>query len=130
GAAQCSGTPIEVIDERCGLSATEAARAIEVFEKVEAESVREGMRPYPGMPEAVAALGGWKLAAVTNKRRDTTVEALKVTGLLPAFAVVLGGDSVPRKKPRSEEHTSELQSRGHVVCRLLLGTKKPRRSPG
>src|SRR5690625_5685158 len=25
---------------------------------------------------------------------------------------------------RSEEHTSELQSRGHLVCRLLLATKK------
>ena len=98
-AAQWIGTPIEVIYERCGLSLTEAAKAIEVFQKVEAESVREGMRPYPGIPEAVAALGGWKLAAVTNKRRDTTVEALRVTGLLPAFAVVLGGDSVPRKKP-------------------------------
>src|SRR3989442_7107013 len=24
---------------------------------------------------------------------------------------------------RSEEHTSELQSRPHLVCRLLLGTK-------
>src|SRR5690625_6404943 len=24
---------------------------------------------------------------------------------------------------RSEEHTSELQSRGHLVCRLLLGKK-------
>src|SRR5712675_1427002 len=27
---------------------------------------------------------------------------------------------------RSEEHTSELQSRLHLVCRLLLETKKPR----
>src|SRR5439155_11428581 len=27
---------------------------------------------------------------------------------------------------RSEEHTSELQSRGHLVCRLLLEKKKPR----
>src|SRR5690625_6349883 len=26
--------------------------------------------------------------------------------------------------PRSEEHTSELQSRGHLVCRLLLEQKK------
>src|SRR5690625_6705720 len=25
---------------------------------------------------------------------------------------------------RSEEHTSELQSRGHLVCRLLLENKK------
>src|SRR5690625_6741036 len=27
---------------------------------------------------------------------------------------------------RSEEHTSELQSRGHLVCRLLLEKKKVR----
>src|SRR2546422_2698558 len=27
---------------------------------------------------------------------------------------------------RSEEHTSELQSRLHLVCRLLLGKKKER----
>src|SRR5690625_691018 len=34
----------------------------------------------------------------------------------------------PRDNPqiaiRSEEHTSELQSRGHLVCRLLLENKK------
>src|SRR5439155_18593083 len=29
---------------------------------------------------------------------------------------------------RSEEHTSELQSRGHLVCRLLLEKKKTSRS--
>src|SRR5271166_6996904 len=28
--------------------------------------------------------------------------------------------NVARKAQRSEEHTSELQSRGHLVCRLLL----------
>src|SRR5215510_9076764 len=28
------------------------------------------------------------------------------------------------RRPRSEEHTSELQSRGHLVCRLLLEKKK------
>src|SRR5690625_5228682 len=28
---------------------------------------------------------------------------------------------------RSEEHTSELQSRGHLVCRLLLETKQRKR---
>src|SRR5439155_8937796 len=36
------------------------------------------------------------------------------------------GDS-PSSSPegvRSEEHTSELQSRGHLVCRLLLEKKK------
>src|SRR5690625_6910251 len=33
-----------------------------------------------------------------------------------------------RKKDRSEEHTSELQSRGHLVCRLLLEKKKQTKS--
>src|SRR3712207_6952810 len=28
-------------------------------------------------------------------------------------------------RPRSEEHTSELQSRQYLVCRLLLEKKKP-----
>src|SRR5690625_6575564 len=30
---------------------------------------------------------------------------------------------------RSEEHTSELQSRGHLVCRLLLEKKKHTNPP-
>src|SRR5439155_21952029 len=30
---------------------------------------------------------------------------------------------------RSEEHTSELQSRGHLVCRLLLEKKKTTKAP-
>src|SRR2546429_3068335 len=30
----------------------------------------------------------------------------------------------PHRIPRSEEHTSELQSRLHLVCRLLLEKKK------
>src|SRR2546429_7257770 len=32
-------------------------------------------------------------------------------------------------RPRSEEHTSELQSRLHLVCRLLLEKKKNMTSP-
>src|SRR3712207_7161555 len=31
---------------------------------------------------------------------------------------------VHRRRPRSEEHTSELQSRQYLVCRLLLEKKK------
>src|SRR5690625_6372036 len=34
------------------------------------------------------------------------------------------GASTTKIKVRSEEHTSELQSRGHLVCRLLLEKKK------
>src|SRR5690606_41606374 len=37
-----------------------------------------------------------------------------------------GGRRGPRAAARSEEHTSELQSRENLVCRLLLEKKKNR----
>src|SRR5690554_2831407 len=33
----------------------------------------------------------------------------------------------PKRPDRSEEHTSELQSRPHLVCRLLLEKKKKKK---
>src|SRR2546429_6703277 len=39
----------------------------------------------------------------------------------------LQGRAVVFHKVRSEEHTSELQSRLHLVCRLLLEKKKKKR---
>src|SRR5207253_10263904 len=41
---------------------------------------------------------------------------------VPAMPVKL---RTRRATLRSEEHTSELQSRGHLVCRLLLEKKQP-----
>src|SRR5687768_18016942 len=35
-----------------------------------------------------------------------------------------GTEIIIEEQPRSEEHTSELQSRLHLVCRLLLEKKK------
>src|SRR5690625_6335287 len=49
----------------------------------------------------------------SSTARETTVRVVKK-------------DRSPEKRPsilRSEEHTSELQSRGHLVCRLLLEKK-------
>src|SRR5690625_6006369 len=45
---------------------------------------------------------------------------------LPAALGAGGGEraGLGRGDPRSEEHTSKLQSRGHLVCRLLLEKKK------
>src|SRR3989449_5548465 len=48
-----------------------------------------------------------------------TAARLLYLGTLTAFAAVGTG-------LRSEEHTSELQSRLHLVCRLLLEKKKNR----
>src|SRR2546429_3590886 len=40
----------------------------------------------------------------------------------------LGVDALDAVNLRSEEHTSELQSRLHLVCRLLLEKKKKSKS--
>src|SRR5207253_11018379 len=45
-------------------------------------------------------------------------------GLYPQSAEKVRTDT---EGMRSEEHTSELQSRGHLVCRLLLEKKKTSR---
>src|SRR6266702_6751360 len=42
----------------------------------------------------------------------------------PAPTSAICGPRRAWRWPRSEEHTSELQSRGHLVCRLLLEKKK------
>src|SRR5207253_9770754 len=48
----------------------------------------------------------------------TSVAALATSAArAPGFATAIAAS-------RSEEHTSELQSRGHLVCRLLLEKKK------
>src|SRR5690625_937622 len=57
---------------------------------------------------------------------DRVLEAQAQFGIarsdqFPAFGI--GGSGEVTRMPsemRSEEHTSELQSRGHLVCRLLL----------
>src|SRR2546429_6840722 len=52
-----------------------------------------------------------------------------VFGNLPSLGLVLDVFAQVCKniKDRSEEHTSELQSRLHLVCRLLLEKKKKTR---
>src|SRR5438552_18414621 len=42
--------------------------------------------------------------------------------------VKAGAYSVEAANPRSEEHTSELQSPDHLVCRLLLEKKKKKKT--
>src|SRR5690606_40083441 len=45
--------------------------------------------------------------------------------LRPSADEVESLDSIRAFRVRSEEHTSELQSRENLVCRLLLEKKKP-----
>src|SRR5690625_6078047 len=59
-------------------------------------------------------------------RKELLIPALCGIFFVEALSVVLQVTyfKYTKKKFRSEEHTSELQSRGHLVCRLLLEKKK------
>src|SRR2546429_961537 len=68
-------------------------------------------RSYQPKPSYNALLDGLKAAAsLDNPRFFVRQQYLDFLGREP--------------DPRSEEHTSELQSRLHLVCRLLLEKKK------
>src|SRR3712207_7451270 len=55
-----------------------------------------------------------------HSRRAAKLRALSRSGGCGRPAAVAG----THREPRSEEHTSELQSRQYLVCRLLLEKKK------
>src|SRR5262245_65105334 len=81
------------------------------------------------------SLAGWASphGSLVHAARDEALAALRLAEVGPEHgraAVVVGiGGRAPGLDPlapeaRSEEHTSELQSLRHLVCRLLLEKKK------
>lgn len=65
------------------------------------ETAHDLTRPYPGVGAALRALAeaGHGLAICTNKPMAPTRTVLRHLGLQDHFAVVLGGDSLPQRKP-------------------------------
>lgn len=60
-----------------------------------------GVSLFPGVADALDTLGaaGFRLACITNKPQELTGPVLETLGIREHFAVVLGGDSLARKKP-------------------------------
>src|SRR2546427_2097447 len=78
--------------------------------------------------------GFWKSMDYSRagRRRAATLKvALGACGKIahsrtPACSIY-SKTSIPSSSPRSEEHTSELQSQSNLVCRLLLEKKKKKK---
>src|ERR1035441_853819 len=93
---------------------------IEVMDpgRAEVARLRRGLKPLA--PRFNLTL---QLAAIAGDVPDLIVERFQA-------AALNGGQPVDHELPaplafhRSEEHTSELQSLRHLVCRLLLEKKK------
>src|SRR5215813_6030181 len=103
--------------------------------EMKASDVARAMYPdYKEERAAVTAVpkaeSGWfglkKATAVKFKVPEAKEGPIPIRGInndLPVRFAPDGG-AVPGDRIRSEEHTSELQSRPHLVCRLLLEKKK------
>src|SRR5690625_2084454 len=66
---------------------------------------------------------GWSLAKQRIFAHELALQCAPETipfGISMVGPVIYTFGSQEQKDERSEEHTSELQSRGHLVCRLLL----------
>src|SRR5690554_7397571 len=80
------------------------------------DSILEFLQRRQGLLEAVVFSGG---EATLQHDLKAAMQEVKNLG----FKVGLHTAGI-NPKARSEEHTSELQSRPHLVCRLLLEKKK------
>src|SRR5690625_6574725 len=69
----------------------------------------------PNRQKAAPKLTRVRVLASKNKLPSTAPSSTRDTFCRRAMGCMIS---------RSEEHTSELQSRGHLVCRLLLEKKK------
>src|SRR3712207_7924795 len=70
----------------------------------------------------LSPLAGMRLREL-HASANAIADLAPLTGM-PLIALSIDRNRVADLAPRSEEHTSELQSRQYLVCRLLLEKKK------
>jgi len=59
----------------------------------------DNTRPYPGVEKVLRALQGYKKAIVSNKTEALSIKVLEALDLMRYFDCVMGGDTLPEKKP-------------------------------
>src|SRR2546429_5726246 len=88
---------------------------------------RSPLFPYPPLSRSIASQHAVSRLGPPQQRAELRVDAAERMHVEQAReehhreCVPVGAGVEPK---RSEEHTSELQSRLHLVCRLLLEKKK------
>ena len=67
---------------------------------------------YPGVRTVLQHFKGKKMAVVTNKPVRISAHLLDALGVSSSFQVLIGGDSLPQKKPHPEPVVSALKTLG------------------
>ncbi|MGH9843358.1 MAG: HAD family hydrolase [Blastocatellia bacterium] len=74
-------------------------RALKTFRRHYREHLLDQTRVYPEVEETLGLLGRLPKVVVTNKPYEFTIALLEGIGLLHHFQMILGGDSLPERKP-------------------------------
>ncbi|MFN0108370.1 MAG: phosphoglycolate phosphatase [Blastocatellia bacterium] len=77
----------------------EVDQALGIYHRHYGEHLLDQTRVYPEVEETLAHLNYLPKAIVTNKPYGFSVALLEGLGMLSQFQVVLGGDSLPERKP-------------------------------
>jgi phosphoglycolate phosphatase len=103
------------------LPEAELGSALSTYLAAYDEVLLDTTRPYPGVPEMLAALaGGYPLALLSNKGEAPSRRILSGVGLAPFFRLILGGDSLPTRKPDPGGLALAAARLGVPVADLLL----------
>ncbi|GGO86371.1 phosphoglycolate phosphatase 1 [Marinobacterium nitratireducens] len=97
-------------------------KAYGLFLEFYAEATADQSRLYPGVRECLDGLAarGIVLGVATNKPMRFTTPMLEGFGLSHHFSVVLGGDSLPTRKPDPAMLLSAIEQCGASPCTTLM----------
>ena len=89
---------VQKVLERNGLTADKQI-VIKRFADYYRSHIVDNTKPYPGVPEMLQDLPEYRKAVVSNKFEAFSKETLHRLGLAAYFDIVMGGDTIPERKP-------------------------------
>jgi phosphoglycolate phosphatase len=110
-------------DDRDGRAHPELhAQGIDAFIRHYDRMLADTTRPYAGVVEGLDQLRamGLRLAVITNKPIRFSVPVLERTAIADYFEIVLGGDSLPEKKPHPLPLLTVCEQFGIEPTELLM----------
>jgi phosphoglycolate phosphatase len=105
-----------------GLAGTDQPSALNRFLALYRDCLIDRTRAYPDVEAVLEQLKaeGFQLGVCTNKPADPTQRILKALKLDRFFGAVIGGDSLPKRKPDPEPLLAAIESLGGAATSAVM----------
>jgi phosphoglycolate phosphatase len=115
------GDGIAAFVERCiGDTELDFEEAVALFKSIYTEKLLENTKPYDGVMDLLDRLHMHRRVILTNKACGPSKTIVNGLGLAPYFELLVGGDTLPRKKPFPDGVEYILETTGVDRDRTLL----------